>query len=323
MDLQKDEPQSAWHAGERAMQQAVGVAERMAPVGQQVIRDYMPQQHREFFPQLPFLIVGSVDAAGQPAASILAAPAGFISSPDECTLHIAAQPMRDDPLAENLHVSASLGALGIEPHTRRRNRANGIVSAVDAHGITLAVQQSFGNCPKYIQAREPVFDAARVPGAARISAGLDAADARLIEQADTFFIASAHPQAAQGSKARAHGVDVSHRGGKPGFVRVDGDVLTVPDFRGNFFFNTLGNLLVHPLAGLLFIDFDSGDLLQLDVHAEVITQGAELESFVGAERLMRLGVVRVLRRPAALALRWSEAAWSPSLAGLGHWAVTG
>jgi predicted pyridoxine 5'-phosphate oxidase superfamily flavin-nucleotide-binding protein len=304
MNLHRDLQQSAWHAGERAMQQAVGVAERMAPVGRRVIRDYMPQQHREFFPQLPFLIVGSVDAAGQPTASILAAPPGFISSPDERTLHIAAQSLPDDPLATNLHVGASLGVLGIEPHTRRRNRANGSVFAINAHGITLAVQQSFGNCPKYIQARKPVFDAARVPGAARISAGLDAA-------------------AAQGSEARAHGVDVSHRGGKPGFVRVDGDVLTVPDFRGNFFFNTLGNLLVHPQAGLLFIDFESGDLLQLDAHAEVITQGAELESFFGAERLLRLQVTRALWRPAALALRWGEVAWSPSLEQLGGWAVTG
>jgi uncharacterized protein len=319
MNLQKDELQSAWHAGERAMQQVVGVAERMAPVGQQVIRDYMPQQHREFFPLLPFLVLGSVDAAGQPTASVLAAPPGFISSPDERTLHIAAQPLQGDPLAANLHVGASLGALGIEPHTRRRNRSNGSVALLDAHGITLAVQQSFGNCPKYIQAREPVFDAARVPGVARISTGLDAASTRLIKQADTFFIASAHPDAALGSDARAHGVDVSHRGGKPGFVRVDGDVLTVPDFRGNHFFNTLGNVLVHPQAGLLFVDFDSGDLLQLDVHGEVITRGAELQSFVGAERLLRLRVVRVLRRPAALALRWGEAAYSPSLESLGAW----
>ncbi|HSD37638.1 MAG TPA: pyridoxamine 5'-phosphate oxidase family protein [Rhodocyclaceae bacterium] len=319
MKLQEHEAQSAWHAGERALQQVVGVAERMAPVGQQVIRDYMPQQHREFFPQLPFLVVGSVDAAGQPTASILAAPPGFISSPDERTLHIAVQPQPDDPLAANLHVGASLGALGIEPHTRRRNRANGRVSSIDARGITLTVQQSFGNCPKYIQAREPAFDAARTPGAARISTGLDAATTRLIKRADTFFIASAHPDAAQGNDARAHGVDVSHRGGKPGFVRVDGDVLTVPDFRGNFFFNTLGNLVVHPQAGLLFVDFDSGDLLQLDVHAEVITQGDALEDFVGAERLMRLRVTRVLWRPAALALRWGEAAYSPSLAGLGAW----
>ena len=39
-------------------------------------------------------------------------------------------------------------------------------------------------------------------------------------------------------------MDISHRGGRPGFVRVDGDVLTIPDFRGNRYFNTLSNLLL-------------------------------------------------------------------------------
>ncbi|MDB5813829.1 MAG: hypothetical protein JWN23_946 [Rhodocyclales bacterium] len=321
---------SAFHAGERAMQQAVGVAERMAQVGEQVMRDHMPLQHREFFTQLPFVVVGSVDATGQPTASILAAPPGFVSSPDERSLHIAAQAQSADPLAANLHVGASLGVLGIEPHTRRRNRANGVVTALDDDGVTLGIQQSFGNCPKYIQARQPVFDAARVPGPARISAGLGPQAVRLIEQADTFFIASAHSEAARDASGngaagtqRAHGVDVSHRGGKPGFVRVDANgMLTVPDFRGNFFFNTLGNLLIHPKAGLLFIDFSSGDLLQLDVHADIITRGAELASFVGAERLLHLRPIRSVWRPTALALHWRESPetlWSPSLQGLGAW----
>jgi len=305
------------------MQQTVSVAERMAQVGEQVLRDHMPLQHRVFFTQLPFVVVGSVDAAGQPTASILAVPPGFVSSPDERSLHIAAHAQLADPLAANLRVGASLGVLGIEPHTRRRNRANGIVTALNDEGITLGIQQSFGNCPKYIQAREPEFDAKRVPGPARVSVGLDPQAVRLIEQADTFFIASAHSDATHHmaeSMQRSHGVDVSHRGGKPGFVRVDANgMLIVPDFRGNFFFNTLGNLLVNPQAGLLFIDFDSGDLLQLEALAEIITEGAELASFVGAERLLRLRVTRVLWRPGALALRWGEPIYSPSLEGLGGW----
>ena len=60
---------------------------------------------------------------------------------------------------------------------------------------------------------------------------------------DTFFVAS---YADDGDDAARRGVDVSHRGGRPGFVQVDGDVLTIPDFAGNFHFNTLGNLLVNP-----------------------------------------------------------------------------
>ena len=58
-----------FHAGERAVQERVGVAARMAEFGPRVIRDFMPDQHREFFAQLPFVIAGTKDAAGQPWAA--------------------------------------------------------------------------------------------------------------------------------------------------------------------------------------------------------------------------------------------------------------
>jgi hypothetical protein len=321
-----DHSPQAFHEGERAMQQSTGMAERMAQIGPQVMRDHMPQQHRDFFPLLPFLIVGSIDSDGQPSASVLAAPPGFVNSPDERSLHIAARPELGDPLAANLHMGASLGVLGLEPNTRRRNRANGRVSAINDNGFALTIEQSFGNCPKYIQAREPVFVERDAKGAAvHISSGLDQEARALIRRADTFFIASAHRQAANDGSdhERSHGVDVSHRGGKPGFVRVDGNTLTVPDFRGNFFFNTLGNLLQHPHAGLLFIDFETGDLLQLAARAEIILEGDELASFAGAERLLRLHIIESRRRLAALPLRWGEAEISPALSGTGTWPAQG
>ena len=311
-----------FHAGERALQTLAGSREVMAAAGSRVIRDFMPDQHREFFAQLPFLIVGSMDAQLQPWASVLAAPPGFAHSPDPTHLRIDALPMAGDPLAAQLAQGASLGLLGIQPHTRRRNRMNGSVEAIDATGFTVEVQQSFGNCPKYIQAREPLFAAGQVAAPAQRIDGLDDAARALIGRADTFFIASALPQhAAVGDEAdpAAQGVDVSHRGGLPGFVRVGEDgVLTVPDFNGNRFFNTLGNLSVHPRAGLLFIDFDSGDLL-VTATAEIVWNGPEVDAFEGAERLLRLRVEQVLRRPGALPLRWGGAELSPHLARMGHW----
>jgi len=315
-----------FHAGERALQLQAGSREQMAVAGPRVIRDYMPDQHREFFAQLPFVVVGSLDANLQPWASVLAAPAGFAHSPDATHLRVDALPAAGDPLAGQLAQGASLGLLGIEPHTRRRNRMNGTVESLDATGFMLEVQQSFGNCPRYIQAREPVFAAARTASAqVQWLDRLDLAAERLIGSADTLFIATAYPEAAAAgdeADARSHGVDVSHRGGRPGFVRVDeGGVLTVPDFNGNRFFNTLGNLLAHPRAGLLFIDYDSGDLLHVAATAEIVLDGPELAEFEGAERLLRLHVEHALRRPAALPLRWGDAQLSPHLAGTGHWAT--
>jgi len=310
---------SPWHEGERAMQTLAGARERMDALGPRVIRDYMPEQHRTFFAQLPFLIVGSLDSAHQPWASVLAAPPGFARSPDEHHLRIDARALAGDPLSSALLPGASIGLLGIEPHTRRRNRMNGVVEQVDARGFSVEVQQSFGNCPKYIQARESLFvGGAHAAVNARRSDRMDEAARRIVGKADTFFIATAHPGA--GDAAASHGVDVSHRGGRPGFVQLTGEgTLTVPDFVGNSFFNTLGNIAVYPKAGLLFIDFETGDVLQLAVTAETIWDGPELAGFAGAERLLRMQVVSALLMPAALPLRWGRGELSPFLAPTGEW----
>ena len=314
-----------FHAGERAVQERVGVASRMAQVGPRVIRDFMPEQHREFFTQLPFVLAGTVDSAGQPWASVLVAAPGFIESPDPFTLAIEAKPLAGDPLLDTLKEGIEIGLLGLEPHTRRRNRMNGVVKGVHAAGFEVKLTQSFGNCPKYIQAREPVFLPGPHTKAPVIvqSTQLDDAARSMIKNADTLFIATAYAAENNAEKAGddpAHGVDVSHRGGKPGFVRVDADgTLTVPDFTGNFFFNTLGNIAANPRAGLLFIDFETGDLLYLAVSAEIVWDGAELRAFEGAQRLLKLKPLAMRRVEASLPLRWGAAELSPVLAGTGEW----
>jgi predicted pyridoxine 5'-phosphate oxidase superfamily flavin-nucleotide-binding protein len=309
-----------FHEGEREVQSRVGVRERMAATGPRVFHDFMPEQHREFFRQLPFVTVGCVDARGQPWASVLANPPGFIDSPDPRRLTVRARPLAADPLDEILVKGASIGLLGIEPHTRRRNRLNGIVEQVTDQGFSVHVRQSFGNCPKYIQARKPEYasGAAKAPAVHR-SERLDLAAQQMIRRADTFFIATAYP-AARGDDAPAHGVDVSHRGGKPGFVRVDDErSFTIPDFVGNFLFNTLGNIAINPKAGLLFIDFESGDLLYLACDAEIVWKGREIEEFKGAERLLRFHVRELKRVDGSLPLRWGEAQLSPFLERTGEW----
>jgi ferredoxin/predicted pyridoxine 5'-phosphate oxidase superfamily flavin-nucleotide-binding protein len=134
----------------------------MERFGSRVIRDYMPDQHREFYGQLPFIFVGHADKAGWPWASILFNKPGFITSSDDKTLDINALPVTGDPLADGLQPGTRLGLLGIEPPTRRRNRlAAHIVEHTDEH-IHLAVDQAFGNCPQYIQTRELGVSNARI-----------------------------------------------------------------------------------------------------------------------------------------------------------------
>jgi uncharacterized protein len=297
-----------FHEGEREIQARVGSREQSASIGSRMIREAMPDAHRELFARLPFALIGSVGADGQPHASALAGAPGFLSSPDPRRLMVGALPHACDPLASALRPGATLGVLGIEPHSRRRNRLNGAVAEVSATGFTIAAQQSFGNCPKYIQARRAswVAGAREAPGEGQRMSRLDPAATRMIAAADTFYIASAY-SGEPGDGRPEHGVDVSHRGGKPGFVQVSrasggSDLLTVPDFAGNGLFNTLGNLARHPLAGLLFLDFEHGDVLHVATNAEIDWEGAQLESFAGAERLLQLRVHGALRIERALPL---------------------
>jgi predicted pyridoxine 5'-phosphate oxidase superfamily flavin-nucleotide-binding protein len=265
--------------------------------GRAAIRPFMPEQHRQFFPLLPYLFTATLDEAGAPLASMLWGPAGFVRSPDPVTLRLSALPPAGDPAAAGFAASNPIGLLGLDLTTRRRNRANGRIVARDGAGLTVTVEQSFGNCAQYIQTRTPAPHA-RPPQATEKLSVLDDAARRVIEGADTFFVASRSRSGLGGG-----GLDMSHRGGLPGFVAVQGDTLVVPDFRGNRFFNTLGNLLGDPRAGLLFVDFASGDLLQL--------QGTVTIDW-GEPRRWRLAVERLWRRPGALPFDWTFGDYAPT-----------
>jgi predicted pyridoxine 5'-phosphate oxidase superfamily flavin-nucleotide-binding protein len=314
--------ENTFHAGERAVHQRLGIADKLEEHGRQVIRDHMPDQHRDFFVQLPFLIVGSADHTGQPWASVLVGQPGFITSPHARRLEVNAPALFADPLHDTLHINAKLGLLGIEPHTRRRNRANGTVSQLSKNSFSLDINQSFGNCPKYIQARIPRFRNDAVEAKEKIvhrSGQLDQVMCQMIASADTFFIATSYSDEKNGA-GRQYGSDVSHRGGKPGFVRIDDrKTITVPDFIGNFYFNTIGNLVANPRAGLLFIDFASGDLLYVRADAEIIWDGDEVSAFAGAQRLLRFHIRQVVRVERSLPLYWSDPEQSTYLDNTGSW----
>ena len=315
---QKEE--SPFHPGEQAVQAKLGARDRMEAVGRKMIRQFLPEQHRQFYAQLPQFLVGTVDAGGKPWASILVGEPGFISTPSDRTLHIATQPLFGDPLANNLTIDSKIGFLGIELHTRRRNRVNGVVRERTPDGFSVAVEQTFGNCPKYIQARQFNLHDFDLTAAKPVHAftTLDHAQRSMIATADTFFIATAYLDNAADV---THGVDVSHRGGPPGFIRIDGNTLTIPDLAGNCIFNTFGNIEVNPRAGLLFIDFDQGNLLYLTGQAEVIWDGdSEIALYAGAERLLKFSLDRGIYVEGSLPLRWSASEQSPFLKNTGPWA---
>jgi len=156
----------------------------------------------------------------------------------------------------------------------------------------------YSNCPKYIQTREWVKQAAH-PGATpnvKRAAFISADQRRLIEGADTFFMASSHPES---------GVDASHRGGPPGFVRIlKENLLAWPDFSGNKMFQTLGNISVNPNAGLLFIDFERGGTLQLTGQSRIIWEVDSAMKIAGAERMVEFQIKEAVEIADVTTLRW-------------------
>jgi uncharacterized protein len=299
----------SFHTDELDAQARAGVS-----TGSAGIRDFMPDQHRTFFAALPYIFLATTDAADWPLATVLEGEPGFVSSPDPRTLRIHAVPGPDDPACGTIRRARQIGLLGIDLGTRRRNRANGVISAVDATAFTVAVQQSYGNCPQYIQ-RRSVSRAEAAGGPARRLESLDEDARGLIARADTFFVASRSREGV----GPDGGVDISHRGGRPGFVRMEGDVLSIPDFRGNRYFNTLGNLLGEPRSALLFPDFESGDLLQLQGVATIDWNPSAAERFAGAERIWHFRVARGWFRPQAAALRGAFIDYSPVTLRTGTW----
>jgi ferredoxin-NADP reductase/predicted pyridoxine 5'-phosphate oxidase superfamily flavin-nucleotide-binding protein len=296
----------------------------MEAFGKIAIRPFMPGQHREFFEKIPFVVLGSVDEGGWPWASIVTGGEGFVTSPNDTRLDFDARPVADDPLQGTLNSGAPIGVLGIEIPTRRRNRMNANVIAANDTGFSLGVAQSFGNCPQYIQTRDIAFirdPAAQIDRpAADCFATLDGAATAFIESADTFFVSSfVNPD----NGLVAEGVDVSHRGGRSGFVKVEGNTLTIPDYSGNNFFNTIGNFLVNPKAGLIFPDFETGDVLMLTGTVEMLWEDhPEVAAFKGAERGWRFTLDHGLRIRDALPFRAEFGEWSPNSLMADDWATS-
>ena len=293
---------SPFHPGEQQVQTRLGVREDIEPWARQVVRPLLPEGHRVFYAALPYVVAAARDLAGRPWVTMLTGEPGFLSSPEPASLVLGAVPHAGDALAGAFVVGADVGLLGIELHTRRRNRVNGRVAEAGDRIATLAVEQAYGNCPQYIHPRQwrvgpaPPADAPR-----RVSASLSPRLRQWIADADTFFVATGYRGPGE---SPTFGMDASHRGGAPGFVIVDGEArLRFPDYAGNNHFNTIGNLLLDPRVGLLFVDFARGHLLQLTGRATIDWE-PDPATFPGARRTVEIAIEEVVESEGALPLRW-------------------
>jgi predicted pyridoxine 5'-phosphate oxidase superfamily flavin-nucleotide-binding protein len=285
---------SVFHPGEVEVQTRLDVRDAARAVGRGV-GPVIPPWAPPFLRTQRMAIAATLDEQDRPWPSLLTGPPGFIQIADERLLRLATAPVAGDPLAANLAARPELALLIIDLVARRRLRANGR-GLVSPDGLFLLADEVYGNCPKYIEPRAVVAESGEPPGAPRRSSSLGASARALVAAADTFFIATWHPKA---------GADASHRGGPKGFVRVRDDrTLEFPDYPGNNMFNTLGNLFGHPAAGLLFVDFERGDLVQIGGRARILWD---------PETAVRVDIDTVVEIPGGSPLRFAALAEPASL----------
>ncbi|WP_137994693.1 pyridoxamine 5'-phosphate oxidase family protein [Streptomyces vilmorinianum] len=280
-----------YNPGSLAVQEKAGVRHLADHVARSIGTGIRPIA-AAFLELQPMLVLGAADADGQVWSTLLTGAPGFVRATGPHTISVAA-PL---PTSDGTSDGTSVGTIALDPRTRRRMRLNGLARP-SARGFTVEAEQVFSNCPKYLQKRELYApDTTTPPGAPRHGTALTPDQERLVRAADTFFIATAAPD----------GADASHRGGNPGFVRIDSPTeLSWPDYPGNAMFLTLGNLETDGRAGLLFLDWRTGTTLQL-------TGEARIEYGPGSTRTTRFRVRRTVETPNASPLRWSHPEFSPA-----------
>jgi len=299
---------TSYHAGELEVQTRAGVYAGDAGA-EEMYRSAMPSGVQRFLTAQQLAVVATMASNGRVWASLRSGPPGFLRVIDDSTLEIGGDAHPDDPLLSNVAAHAVAGVLAIQLAARQRVRVNGAAWPADGGRILLRTRQVYGNCQQYIQAR-------KVAGAIEAPAQVSPADRPKpgairdwVEGADTFFIATGHPDL---------GMDASHRGGRPGFVRMETDTRMVfPDYSGNNMFNSLGNITAYPPIGLLFPDFRSGAALQLSGVARIVWPDSanisRIARFPGARRLVEFDIERAIELPQATRLRFQFDSYSPFL----------
>lgn len=307
--------ENPFHAGELEAQRRAGesaAAERNSTViSSAIIAGALP-----FLRQQTMVVLGTEAKDGARWASPLFGPAGFVHAEDERTVFLDRRRMLradSDAVWGNLHAGARVGMLAIELATRRRLRVNGIIERAGDDGFVLAVREAYPNCPKYIQRRALAWDSGASP---EISSGqsegilLSAEASQILQASDTLFICSGHA---------GRGLDLSHRGGNPGFIRVLGPTaIRIPDYAGNSMFNSFGNILTDARAGISVMDFAASRVLQMTGKAAVEWNQPDEKGLTGGTgRFLTFEMDRWRMLPMPRAARWEYFDASPFNPGVG------
>lgn len=179
------------------------------------------------------------------------------------------------------------GALQVDEGESNSQSSSEIAARTGTAQLVVQVSQSLGNCPKYLNKKTITGCPNSSPRLLSRSPVLTKEAIDHVHAADVFFIASRGPE----------DMDCNHRGGPPGFIRVepqqdklDGSVLVWPEYGGNNLYQTLGNIMHDPSVGLVIPNIVTGDVLYLSGHAEVLVSRAAADIITKSKLAIRLKV---------------------------------
>ena len=309
-----------YHSGEIELHRRLDREEQQLEMGRKVHFPFLTPDQQALFAKITVIFIGYVDKNGLPWSSVLYGPPGFVTSANPKLIFIDIFKRCGDPLASALKPEVPISLLGIDFSTRERIRVNGVVKSSQNKKAEIVVVQAYGNCPQYIKTRtsrfvaDPKADAKNHFFACK---EIDDQTKKLIENSEMMFVSSFNPK---DDIYENGGVDINHKGGNPGFIKVEGNTLHIPDFVGNFAFNTLGNFILNPKAGITFFDFSKKKLILMSGDVSLFWDAdADQTYFLGAERMWSFTPSKIIHIHDAIPLRFMEGETSPNTLFTGSW----
>ncbi|CAN9230477.1 unnamed protein product [Alternaria alternata] len=275
-----------WNEGEEKMHHLLRVPPQDNPTSAM-----LTPQASFMFQRAPLLALGTLDAQSRPWATLWGGEPGF--SEQLGGGFIGTRTLVDgtnDPVVQALMSGNQKGemtqakdggklvaGLAIDLMTRKRVKTAGRMIAgairdidVEIEGeadrkqeqiqLVTKIEQSLGNRPKYLNQYEirPALVNARLVSQ---SSSLSKEGEELVARSDMFFL----------STTTEDDMDVNHRGGPAGFVRmINSSTLVYPEYSGNRLYQSLGNLMLNPKIGIVFPDYGTGDVLYLTGTTEIL-----------------------------------------------------
>ncbi|EHK18186.1 uncharacterized protein TRIVIDRAFT_45249 [Trichoderma virens Gv29-8] len=289
----------------------------------------LPMNHAVRAMESPLVALGTLDNKGQPWTTVWGGEIG-------CTRPVAEDVLRFDSKVDTLHDPVFKALFGsdqtkaghaVPPNGEKRkmmaaltidlegqdrvklmgNMLAGIEGKDGRVRLAMDIEESLGNCPKYLNRKEIVpNDAHPVLMPQGLPLPQEAVD--LIGKADTLFLSSTNGKS----------MDTNNRGGPPGFVRIiqndeEGVVLIYPEceFSGNRLYQSLGNLKVNPMIGIVIPDFITSDVLYLTGSATILVGKDASDLLIRTQLAVKINVADVIFVRSGLPFRGIPIEYSP------------